>query len=198
MGAKLEEKVLKSIAQYRQRTGRFLLSFGQKSAGELIPYLSETGGIEKIAAAGSLRRGKDTIGDLDLLVTGPGAAEALERFVQHPKAHTVLGKGPNKASIQYGLEGLQVDLRALPHESYGAAMQYFTGSKEHNILVRSRALKLGLTLNEYGLFRVEDESAWPGETEEEVYAALGLPGFLPSCAKTAARSKPRWKAACPS
>ena len=86
MGAKLEEKVLKSIAQYRQRTGRFLLNFGQKVAAELIPYLSETGGIEKIAAAGSLRRGKDTIGDLDLLVTGPGAPEALERFVTHPQS----------------------------------------------------------------------------------------------------------------
>jgi DNA polymerase (family 10) len=179
MGAKLEEKVLKSIAQYRQRTGRFLLSFGQKVAGELIPYLSETGGIEKIAAAGSLRRGKDTIGDLDLLVTGPGAAEALERFVQHPKAHTVLGKGPNKASIQYGLEGLQVDLRALPHESYGAAMQYFTGSKEHNILVRSRALKLGFTLNEYVLARLDNEQRVAGETEEEVYAALGLQWIPP-------------------
>jgi DNA polymerase (family 10) len=179
MGAKLEEKVLKSIAQYRQRTGRFLLSFGQKVAGELIPYLSETGGIEKIAAAGSLRRGKDTIGDLDLLVTGPGAADALERFVQHPKAHTVLGKGPNKASIQYGLDGIQVDLRALPHESYGAAMQYFTGSKEHNILLRSRALKLGVTLNEYGLFRVDNEQRVAGESEEEVYAALGLAWIPP-------------------
>jgi DNA polymerase (family 10) len=179
MGAKLEEKVLKSIAQYRQRSGRFLLNFGQKVAGELIPYLSETGGIEKIEAAGSLRRGKDTIGDLDLLVTGPGAPEALERFVTHPKAHTVLGKGPNKASIQYSLDGLQVDLRALPHESYGAAMQYFTGSKEHNILVRSRALKLGLTLNEYGLFKLEDQSRVAGETEEEVYAALGLPWIPP-------------------
>ena len=179
MGAKLEEKVLKSIAQYRQRTGRFLLNFGQKVAGELIPYLSETGGIEKIAAAGSLRRGKDTIGDLDLLVTGPGAAQALERFVQHPKAHSVLGKGANKASIQYGLEGLQVDLRALAHESYGAAMQYFTGSKEHNILIRSRALKLGLTLNEYGLFKLEGEDRVAGETEEEVYAALGLPWIPP-------------------
>jgi DNA polymerase (family 10) len=179
MGAKLEEKVLKSIAQYRQRTGRFLLSFGQKVAAELIPYLSEIGGIEKIAAAGSLRRGKDTIGDLDLLVTGPGAANALERFVQHPKSHTVLGKGANKASIQYGLEGLQVDLRALPHESYGAAMQYFTGSKEHNILLRSRALKLGVTLNEYGLFRVDNEQRVAGETEEEVYAALGLPWIPP-------------------
>jgi DNA polymerase (family 10) len=179
MGAKLEEKVLKSIAQYRQRTGRFLLNFGQKVAGELIPYLSETGGIEKIAAAGSLRRGKDTIGDLDLLVTGPGAPAALERFTQHPKAHSILGKGPNKASIQYGLEGLQVDLRALPHESYGAAMQYFTGSKEHNILVRSRALKLGLTLNEYGLVRLDDEKRVAGETEEEVYTALGLAWIPP-------------------
>ncbi len=174
MGAKLEEKVLKSIAQYRQSAGRYLLSFGKKSADELIPYLAESGGIEKIAAAGSLRRGKDTIGDLDLLVTGPGALVALERFVAHPKAHAVLGKGANKASIQFGLEGLQVDLRALPHESYGAAMQYFTGSKEHNIAVRLRAQKLGLTLNEYGLFRVEDEKRVAGETEEEVYEKIGL------------------------
>ena len=78
---------------------------------------------------------------------------------------------PNKASIQYGLEGLQVDLRALPHESYGAALQYFTGSKEHNIVLRSRALKLGLTLNEYGLFQLESEERVAGETEEEIYAA---------------------------
>jgi DNA polymerase (family X) len=179
MGAKLEEKVLKSIAQYRQRTGRFLLSFGQKIAGELIPYLSETGGIEKIEAAGSLRRGKETIGDLDLLVTGPGAADALERFVAHPKAQTVLGKGPNKASIQYSLDGIQVDLRALPHESYGAALQYFTGSKEHNIILRSRALKLGLTLNEYGLFKLDTEERVAGETEEAIYAALGLAWIPP-------------------
>jgi DNA polymerase (family 10) len=179
MGAKLEEKVLKSIAQYRQRAGRFLLSFGKKAADELITYLSETAGVERIETAGSLRRGRETIGDLDLLVTGPGAADALERFVSHPKAHSVLGKGPNKASIQYGLDGLQVDLRALPHESYGAAMQYFTGSKEHNIVLRSRAQKLGLTLNEYGLFRVEGEQRVAGETEEEVYRELGLAWIPP-------------------
>jgi DNA polymerase (family X) len=179
MGAKLEEKVLKSIAQYRQRAGRFLLSFGKKSSDELIPYLSETGGLDQIAAAGSLRRGKDTIGDLDLLVTGPRAPEALERFVNHPKAQAVLGKGPNKASIQYGLEGLQVDLRALPHESYGAAMQYFTGSKEHNIQLRLRAQKLGLTLNEYGLFRVDDNQRVAGETEHELYGHLGLAWIPP-------------------
>ena len=179
MGAKLEEKVLRSIAQYRQRTGRFLLSFGKRTADEIIPYLSEGGGLDQIAPAGSLRRGKDTIGDLDLLATGPGAADALGRFVTHPKAHSVLGKGPNKASIQYGLEGLQIDLRALPHESYGAAMQYFTGSKEHNIVLRSRALKLGLTLNEYGLFRLDDEQRVAGETEEEVYGKLGLAWIPP-------------------
>ncbi len=179
MGAKLEEKVLKSIAQYRQRTGRFLLSFGQRTADELIPYLAEGGGLEKIEAAGSLRRGKETIGDLDLLATGPGAPQALERFLQHPKAHNVLGKGVNKASIQFGLEGLQVDLRALPNESYGAAMQYFTGSKEHNIVLRSRAQKLGLTLNEYGLFRVDGNQRVAGETEEDVYRQLGLAWIPP-------------------
>jgi DNA polymerase (family 10) len=92
MGAKLEEKVLRSIAQYRQSAGRFLLSFGHKTASELIPYLAETGGIEKITVAGSLRRGKETIGDLDLLATGPGAPQALERFVTHPRVHEVLGK----------------------------------------------------------------------------------------------------------
>src|SRR3984957_7607442 len=102
MGAKLEEKVLKSIEQYRQRAGRFLMSFGRRVAAELIPYLAETGGIEEIEAAGSLRRGKETIGDLDLLVTGPGAAAALEKFVAHPRTEEVLGKGPNKASIRYG------------------------------------------------------------------------------------------------
>jgi DNA polymerase (family X) len=179
MGAKLEEKVLKSIEQYRQRAGRFLMSFGRRVAAELIPYLAETGGIEKIEAAGSLRRGKETIGDLDLLVTGPGAAAALERFAQHPKAHQLLGKGVNKASIQFGLEGLQVDLRALAHESYGAAMQYFTGSKEHNIVLRSRALKLGLTLNEYGLFRLEGNERVAGETEEEIYRLLGMDWIPP-------------------
>ena len=179
MGAKLEEKVLRSIAQYRQSAGRFLLSFGHKTASELIPYLAETGGIEKITAAGSLRRGKETIGDLDLLATGPGAAKALERFVAHPRVHEVLGKGLNKASVRYGVEGLQVDLRALPAESYGAAMQYFTGSKEHNVVLRTRALKLGLTLNEYGLFRLEDNLRVAGENEEGIYEKIGMPWIPP-------------------
>ena len=108
----------------------------------------------------------------------------------------MLGKGANKASIQYGLEGLQVDLRALPHESYGAAMQYFTGSKEHNIVLRSRALKLGLTLNEYGLFRVEDEQRVAGETEEEIYAALGLAWIPPELRENCGEIEAAAEAAC--
>lgn len=179
MGAKLEEKVLRSIAAYRKSAGRFLLSFGRHTADDLVAYLSEVEGLDRIAPAGSLRRGRETLGDLDLLVAGTGAGAALDRFVAHPKVHEVLGKGPNKASVKFGVEGLQVDLRALPAESYGAAMQYFTGSKEHNVTLRIRALKMGFTLNEYGLARVDDNTRVAGETEEEVYAKLGLAWIPP-------------------
>jgi DNA polymerase (family 10) len=179
MGAKLEEKVLRSIAQYRLRTGRFLLNFAHDAAEDLTRYLREIEGIEEITAAGSLRRGKDTVGDLDLLVTGPNAAAALERFIAYPRVHEVLSRGPNKASAKIGREGLQVDVRALPRESYGAAMQYFTGSKEHNVSVRTRAVKMGFKLSEYGLFRAEDDSRVAGGTEEEIYKTLGLAWIPP-------------------
>ncbi len=179
MGAKLEEKVLRSIAQYRQSAGRFLLNFGHQTVSELTPWLAETPGVEKITAAGSLRRGRETIGDIDLLATGPGAAASLDRFVQHPRVSEVLGKGANKASVKFGLEGIQVDLRALPSESFGAALQYFSGSKEHNVSLRTRAIKMGLSLNEYGLFRIEGEARVAGGTEEQIYEALGLPWIPP-------------------
>ena len=179
MGAKLEEKVLRSIAQYKQSAGRYRLNFGHRVAAELMGYLAEGPGLEKITTAGSLRRGKETIGDLDLLVTGAGAPTALERFTTHARVHEVLGRGSNKASVRFGLEGLQVDLRALPHESFGAAMQYFTGSKEHNINLRTRALKLGLTLNEYGLFKLDGNERVAGETEEQVYEKIGLDWIPP-------------------
>ena len=179
MGAKLEEKVLRSIASYRQRAGRFLLSFAQAAADELTEFLGSVPGVEKITPAGSLRRGKETVGDLDLLVTGPGAADALEKFVAHPKAQEVLGKGPNKASLKFGYENLQVDLRALPAESYGAALQYFTGSKEHNVMLRLRAQKMGLTLSEYALANIENGERIAGATEEEIYEKLGLAWIPP-------------------
>jgi DNA polymerase (family X) len=179
MGAKLEEKVLRSIASYRQRQGRFLLNFAQRAADELTEYLSTIEGIDKITAAGSLRRGKETVGDLDLLVTGVGAPAALEKFVIHPKVQEVLGKGENKASVRFGHEGLQVDLRALSSESYGAALQYFTGSKEHSVPLRQRALKMGLTLNEYGLAKLDGGEVVARRTEEEIYQALGLDWIPP-------------------
>jgi len=179
MGAKLEEKILRSIAAYRQRAGRFLLSFAQGVADELKADLSQVPGVEKVVPAGSLRRGKETVGDLDLLVTGPGAEAALERFVAHPKVHEVLGRGVNKASVKFGLEGLQVDLRALPPESYGAGLQYFTGSKEHSVALRQRAMKMGLTLNEYSLSNIESKQPVASATEEEIYAALGLAWIPP-------------------
>ena len=179
MGAKLEEKVLHSIGSYRKTQGRFLLSFGQRAADELIEYLQAVPGVESVTAAGSVRRGKETIGDLDLLATGPGAPAAIESFVAHPKTHEVLGKGPTKASVKFGLEGLQVDLRALSPESYGAALLYFTGSKEHNVALRSRAQKMGFTLNEYELAKVRGGKRVASETEEGIYAALGLDWIAP-------------------
>jgi DNA polymerase (family 10) len=179
MGAKLEEKVLRSIAQYKERSGRFLLSFADNTARELSAYLSGLEGIEAITPAGSLRRGRETIGDLDLLVTGTNAGTALDRVATHPRVHEVLGRGPNKTSVKLGREGLQVDVRALEHQSFGAAMQYFTGSKEHNVALRQRAIRMGLKLSEYGLFRADDDTRVAGETEEGVYRALGLDWIPP-------------------
>lgn len=179
MGAKLEEKVLRSIAPYRMRSGRYLLSYAEGIAAEIMEHLRTTPGVEAVTPAGSLRRGRETVGDLDLLVTGPAPTGALERFIAWPRVDEVLGRGENKASAKVGREGLQVDVRALPPESFGAAMQYFTGSKDHNVAIRTRAVKMGLKLSEYGLFRVEDEARVAGETEAGVYQALGLPWIPP-------------------
>lgn len=141
--------------------------------------MQETPGVDSVTPAGSLRRGKETVGDLDLLVTGPAAEAALDRFTSYPRVGEVLGKGVNKASAKVGLQSIQVDVRALPAESYGAAMLYFTGSKEHNIALRGRCLKMGFTLSEYGLFQLEGEAKVAGETEESVYQKLGLAWIPP-------------------
>ena len=178
MGAKLEEKVLRSISQYRQRTGRYLLSYAEGVAQELAAVFHEVHGVEAVTPAGSLRRGRETVGDLDLLVTGPNATAVLDRFIAYPSVEEVLSRGENKASAKVGREGLQVDVRALAPESFGAAMQYFTGSKDHNVAVRTRAVKMGFKLSEYGLYRVADDSKVAGETEAQIYEALGL-GWIP-------------------
>jgi DNA polymerase (family 10) len=179
MGEKLEQKVLRGIENYKRRAGRFLLNFVDRAAEDLVAYLSEVKGVEKITPAGSLRRGKETIGDLDLLVTGPNAAAALDHFVKYPGVQEVLGHGETKASAKVGMEGLQVDVRAVPADSFGAALQYFTGSKEHSVAVRERAVRMGLRLNEYGLFRTKDEKRVASATEEEVYEKMGLPWIPP-------------------
>ena len=179
MGAKLEEKVLRSIEAYRKSAGRFLLSFARRTADDLIAEFRSLPGIERAEAAGSLRRGRETVGDLDILVTGLGAPAALDRIVSHPKSQETLGLGVNKASVTFGVERLQVDVRALAHESFGAAMQYFTGSKEHNVVLRTQALKQGLSLNEYGLFTLQDDQRVAGAGEEEVYQRLGYAWIPP-------------------
>lgn len=179
MGAKLEEKVLRSIAQYRKSTGRFLLNFVSEVADSLAADLKQVPGVAQVTPAGSLRRGKETVGDLDLLVTGPNPTAALDAFVKHPRVGQVLARGENKASAEVGVEALQVDLRTLPEESFGAALQYFTGSKEHGVAVRTRAVRMGLTLNEYGLFEVDGMKPFPASTEEAIYARLGLPWIPP-------------------
>ena len=138
------------------------------------------------------------MGDLDLLVTGPDAPRRSERFVSLPAVEEVLARGENKASAKVGREGLQVDVRALPRESFGAALQYFTGSKDHNVAVRTRAVKMGLKLSEYGLFRADDDTKVAGETEAGVYEALGLRWIPPELRENLRRDRSAPpKAACP-
>lgn len=179
MGAKLEDKILKSIALYRRGAGRFLLDFASETAAEVIAYLKEVKGVKDAVAAGSLRRGKETVGDIDILVTGDAAEKALNAFVKWKKVEEVLGHGENKSSARVGVEGIQVDVRSLPEENLGAALQYFTGSKEHNVTLRTRAVKRGLTLNEYSLAREADGHVIASRTEAEIYEALGLPWIPP-------------------
>jgi DNA polymerase (family 10) len=182
-GDKLIEKLRKGIADYKERSGRFLIDDAETAAEKLIAYLKEFPGIDTILPAGSLRRGRDTVGDLDILATGPACAEdcvgaAVDYVANYPPANTMLAKGQNKVSFRLR-SGLQVDVRLLPVGSYGAALQYFTGSKMHNVSIRQRALKRGYTLSEYALAKVEDGSFVCGATEEEIYAALGLDWIPP-------------------
>ncbi|MGC1781911.1 MAG: DNA polymerase/3'-5' exonuclease PolX [Acidobacteriaceae bacterium] len=182
-GPKQVAKILRGIEDYRKHAGRFHLDEAELAAEKLTEYLRRLPGIERVTTAGSLRRGRETVGDLDILVTGPAcAADCVDAVVEHVAAYPpivdVIAKGQNKVSFHLR-NGLQVDVRMLPEASYGAALQYFTGSKTHNVAVRQRALKLGLTLNEYGLARLADGSALPASSEEEIYAALNLDWIPP-------------------
>jgi DNA polymerase (family 10) len=179
MGAKQEQKLLKSIEDYRRIGGRFLLDVAERETNKISEHLKGYPGIEKITPAGSFRRGRETVGDLDILVTGKVCCDDAERqkLIQHiiklPGLLEVIAQGDNKVSFRLR-GGMQVDVRLLPPESFGAAMQYFTGSKGHNVALRQRALKMGYTLSEYSLATLEDEKPVAGKSEEEIYAKLGL------------------------
>ncbi len=176
MSKKSEENILKAVDTFERAVGRLLLAQADRTAEVLTAFLQELKEVDTVTPAGSLRRGKETVGDLDLLVIGKSHARIAEHFTSFPEITEVLAKGEDKVSVRLK-SGLQVDVRLLEPKSYGAALQYFTGSKEHNVLLRDRAKRRGLRLNEYGLFKGERRIA--GRTEEEVYKKLGLPWIPP-------------------
>src|ERR1700687_2790474 len=179
MGEKQEQKLLKAIEDYRRIAGRFLLDAGEQQAEKIIEHLRDYPGVEKITPAGSLRRGRETVGDLDIRVTGRPCCDddARQNLIEHviklPGLMEIIARGENKVSFRLR-GGMQVDVRLLPPESFGAAMQYFTGSKAHNVALRQRALKMGYTLSEYSLAKLDTEKPVAGKTEEEIYAKLKL------------------------
>jgi DNA polymerase (family 10) len=179
MGEKQEQKLLKAIEDYRRIAGRFLLDVAERETEKIQAHLRDFPGVEKVTPAGSLRRGRETVGDLDVLVTGAACCDDGEReklidhIIKLPGLMEIIARGENKVSFRLR-GGMQVDVRFLAPESFGAAMQYFTGSKAHNVALRQRALKMGYTLSEYSLARLDDQKVVAGKTEEDIYAQLKL------------------------
>ncbi len=170
-GPKKVEKIKKGIELFEKSGGRILLGVAVFIADRIVNQLKEHSAVDRISVCGSTRRMKETVGDIDILASGKNNLEIIEAFVNLPNVKEVLWKGPKKATVIVE-EGEQVDLRVSEPDSYGAALQYFTGSKAHNIHLRTICLKLGYKLNEYGLFKGEEKIA--GRTEEEIYSALGM------------------------
>jgi len=177
-GERSEETILKGIRLLEQRSGRMLLGYAYFYAKDIIDYLISTGGYRLISVAGSLRRMRETIGDVDILVGSDEPGKVMDAFTSNPKVSEVLAKGETKSSIRLK-DGIQVDIRVVATESYGAALQYFTGSKEHNIALRSYAIDKGLKINEYGVFKKDTDERIASKTEEEVYASLDMETMPP-------------------
>ncbi len=177
-GERSEENILKAIKGFRAISGRFRLSTALATAESVKTRLLGVKGVKEILPSGSLRRWKETIGDIDLLAISKDPECLMQRVISYPDAKDVLSKGEKKASIVLK-NGLQVDLMVVDQGSLGAALQYFTGSKAHNIALRDRAKSMGLKINEYGVFREKDGRKIGGKTEKDVYKSVGLPWIAP-------------------
>ncbi|KJJ83627.1 phosphotransferase domain-containing protein [Candidatus Omnitrophus magneticus] len=182
MGEKSRDKLLEAIQYYKQQLGKTLLVKGEKLADELIAYLSESYYFEKLEKAGSLRRGQETIGDIDILAVTSNVEEAVDYFTRYRGAQQILSKGRLMVSIILK-EGIQADLRLIEKSSFGAGLVYFTGSKSHNIKLRKIAKNKGLKVNEYGVFKVNDvtgeDELVSSKKEEDIYASLGMEWIPP-------------------
>lgn len=188
-GAKSVEKIRRSIGDFRKQTGRFLRADAEQLIAGLLAHMEEAPGVDRLEVAGSYRRRKETVGDVDLLACCDGDGKAVvDHFTAFPGALRVEAAGGTKGNLVLP-SGLSVDLRVIPSESYGAALHYFTGSKEHNVRIRKMAMKKGLKVSEWGVFRApkgkaaedagEDGDRVGGATEEEIYDAVGLPWMAP-------------------
>lgn len=178
MGQKSEEKILKGILNLEQASGRFTLGAARPIAEEILGRIRAIQGVKEAQYAGSLRRGRETVGDVDLLVSTKNGAAVMNEFLATPNIREVLAQGDTKSSVVL-TNGLQVDLRVVPGKSFGAALQYFTGSKGHNIQLRELAVRKKLKVNEYGVFEAETDKPVAGKKEEDVYKALGLAWIPP-------------------
>ncbi|MBI5559906.1 MAG: DNA polymerase/3'-5' exonuclease PolX [Deltaproteobacteria bacterium] len=181
MGERSEGKILKAIEEYKNlksSSGRFRLSTAEPAARKYAEHMKGLPGVIDVEVAGSLRRWKDTIGDIDILVTCRKGTPVMERFTNYPEVRDVVSKGETKSMVILK-SGLQADVRVLEKKAFGAAIQYFTGSKSHNIALRDRAKKMGLKLSEYGVFEEKTGKRLGFEKEEDVYRAIGLPWIPP-------------------
>ncbi|MBI4280242.1 MAG: DNA polymerase/3'-5' exonuclease PolX [Armatimonadetes bacterium] len=178
MGARTEENIVKGIELIRRTRERLPLGAVLPHAREILERLGHLKAVQQASTAGSIRRMRETIGDIDVLVTSTDPEAVMETFTTLPAVQRVLSKGTTRSSVVLDV-GIQADVRVVEPEAFGAALQYFTGSKEHNIKVRERAVRRGLKINEYGVFRIEDDARVAGRTEEDVYRAIALPWIPP-------------------
>lgn len=178
MGRKAEENILRGLELYKSREKRNLLGVALPIAEGIVDQLKSLKEVDKIDIAGSLRRRKDTIGDIDILATSNKPKKIMEKFVHLPDVKEILAEGLTKSAI-LTQQDIHVDLRVVEPDSFGAALQYFTGSKAHNVRLREMAVKQGLKVNEYGVFQTKDDKKVAGEEEQEIYEKLGLQYIVP-------------------